>query len=82
METVKISDLAALEWRAANCQITSVSCKRSYPSAGTEISAMLVGGTVPLELRKNCGARFAWRAEQRVEHFGSNPGYAYSVDAA
>lgn len=82
METVKISDLSALEWRAANCQITSVSCKCSYLSAGTEISAMLVGGTVTLELRKNCGVRFAWRAEQLVEHFGSTPGFAYSVDAA
>lgn len=43
---------------------------------------MLVGGTVTLELRKNCGVRFAWRAEQLVEHFGFTPGFAYSVDAA
>lgn len=80
MENQKITGLAQLAWRADNCKITSISCKRSKSRAGSETSTMLVGGIVTLELSKNCGVCFAWRAEQLVAHFESTPGFAYSVD--
>lgn len=80
MEKQKLTGLAQLTWRADNCKITSITCKRSYSHAGSETSTMLVGGTVTLELSKNCGVCFAWRAEQLVAHFESTPGFAYSVD--
>jgi len=80
MEMQKIIWLAQLAWRADNCKITSISCKHSNSCAGSETSTMLVGGTVTLELSKNCDVCFAWRAEQLVAHFESTPGFAYSVD--
>lgn len=82
MQTVRMSSLAEQAWHADNCKITSVSCKRSNSRADADTSTMLVGGTVTLELRKNCGVRFAWRAEQQVTYFGSTPRFAYSVDTA
>jgi hypothetical protein len=80
MKALKTKGLNLLDWQAGYCKITSVKCNSYTLLTGQIQTALAVDGIITLELGKNCGVRFAWKAQELVEATGSSGKFEYSVD--
>lgn len=80
METVKLKGLESLGWRADHCKLHGVTSKRNSLQSGRTPSMMILTGSITFEIKKGCGVRFGWKAEQVAVKNESAGKFSFSVD--